>query len=454
MSYGYTLNKYKQKQFTDIGLKKSYIQNALQQEYYWNQKLDSAVTSKLNFDLQDLSYTYQTDINVYDNFRNLIGTSQPELFSKKLISNLMSPKPYFSNNPDIDQYEHIGKLEYLATYTDFYNGEFLPIGYISIPQFLSRDEYNADVEGFLVVIAHISLIIIILFILISILIGRQLTAPLTMIENRLKDIRLGKENKKIDYKGNDEIGQLVAQYNRTVDELERSAQLLASSERESAWKLMARQVAHEINNPLTPMKLTIQQLQRSKTQNDERFDAYFEKSTATLIEQIENLSQIAGTFSNFARLPEPKLEKVDVAREAYMVAQLFSRNNDNVTVKFIGDEKNIFAVTDDKQIVQVFNNLMKNAFQAIPSGEKGEIKVSVAHSDKIVTIDIKDNGAGIPENIKDKLFTPNFTTKSTGMGLGLAISRNIIRASGGDITFESEQGKGTVFQVRLPRVKE
>lgn len=453
VSYGYTLNKYKQKQLADIGLKKSYVQTALQQEYYWNQKLDSTITTKLNFDLQDLSYTYQTDINVYDNFGNLIGTSQPAIFNKNLVDNLISPKPFFSNNPNIDQYEHIGKLEYLATYTDFYNGEFLPIGYISIPQFLSKDEYNTDVEGFLAVIAHISLIIIILFIVISVIIGKQLTAPLTLIEDRLKDIRLGKENKKIDYKGNDEIGQLVTQYNRTVDELERSAQLLASSERESAWKLMARQIAHEINNPLTPMKLTIQQLQRSKTKNDERFDAYFDKSTTILIEQIENLSQIAGTFSNFARLPEPKLEKVDVAKEAYMVTQLFSNNNENVKITFEGDEKDVFTLTDDKQIVQVFNNLLKNAFQAIPSGEKGEIEVSIKHSDKAVEIDIKDNGTGVPDNIKEKLFTPNFTSKSTGMGLGLAISRNIIRASGGDITFESESGKGSVFRVSLPRVK-
>ncbi|MGC3978112.1 MAG: HAMP domain-containing sensor histidine kinase [Paludibacteraceae bacterium] len=451
VSVTYTQKRYKEKQLADIDAKKGYIQNALQEKYYWTQHLDSTMVNALNFDLQDLSYIYRTDINVYDNEGRLVGTSQPIIFSRNLISKLISPKPYFSSNADIDQYERIGKLEYLATYCDFYNGDNLPIGYISIPHFLSKDEYNAEVQSFLIVIAHISLIIILLFILSSILIGKRLTAPLTIIENRLKDIRVGKENKKIDYRGNDEIGQLVAQYNRMVDELERSAELLASSERQSAWRQMARQVAHEINNPLTPMKLTIQQLQRTKTTNDKRFDSYFEKSTNTLIEQIDNLSRIAGTFSTFARLPEPNLEKVDVAKRLSLVTQLFSNSNKNITVQYEGASENVFAYTDKEQLIQVFNNLLKNAVQAIPTDTKGEIKISLSYSERTINIFIEDNGKGIPEEIKDKLFTPNFTTKSTGMGLGLAISRNIIRTSGGDINFNSEIGKGSVFHITLPK---
>lgn len=453
VSYGYIQKKYKEKQLTDIGLKKNYIQNALQEKYYWDQKLDSNITAKLNFDLQDLSYTYQTDINVYDNSGNLIATSQAAIFSKKITGKNISPKPYFSNNSNTAQYEHIGKLEYLAVYTDFYNGEFLPIGYISIPQFLSKDEYNADVQSFLVVIAHITLIIIILFTLISIFIGKKLTSPLRIIENRLKDIHLGKENKKIDYKGTDEIGQLVMQYNRTVDELERSAHLLATSERESAWRIMARQVAHEINNPLTPMKLTIQQLQRTKKMNSEHFESYFDKSTATLIEQIENLTKIASSFSTFARLPEPEFEKVDVAKNISLVVQLFSSNNEKIEVTYEGEEEGIFAYTDREQLIQVFNNLLKNGLQAIPKNKKGEIQVKLSSTKKNIYITFKDNGNGIPEEIKDKVFVPNFTTKTTGTGLGLAICKNILQASKGDISFESIENNGTVFIVSLPKMK-
>lgn len=453
-SLTYTQKRYREIQVKEIELKKNYIQSALQEKYYWTQHLDSTNISILNFDLQDLSYTYQTDINVYDNGGMLIGSSQPAIFSKNLISKLISPKPFFSNNPNIDQYEHIGKLEYLAMYTDFYNGDFLQIGYISIPQFLSKDEYNADVQSFLTVIVHISLIIIMLFIFLSIVIGKQLTAPLTMIEERLKDIRLGKKNKKIDYKANNEIGQLVAQYNKAVDELEKSARLLASSERESAWKQMARQVAHEINNPLTPMKLTIQQLQRTKKMGDKGFESYFEKSTATLIEQIENLSRIAGTFSTFARLPEPNFETVDVAQKLNLVIQLFSNNNKNIKIDYLGANEGVFAYTDKEQLIQVFNNLLKNAVQAIPLGKTGKIEIVLSETPDTIHIAFKDNGKGISDEIKGKIFLPNFTTKSTGMGMGLAICKNIISASGGDITFESEEEKGTIFHISLLRKTE
>lgn len=452
LALSYTQEKYKEKQRTEIGLKKNYIQSALQEKYYWTQKLDSTMTNVLNFDLQDLSYTYHTDINVYDNRGMLVGSSQPAIFAKNLVSKSISPRPYFADDPNISQYEHIGKLEYLATYADFYNGDFLQIGYISIPQFLSNDEYKSEAQSFFVVLVHISLIVIVLFILISILIGRRLTAPLTIVENRLKAIRLGKENKKIDYKSNDEVGQLVSQYNRTVEELERSAQMLASSERDTAWKMMARQVAHEINNPLTPMKLTIQQLQRTKKMNSEQFDAYFEKSTATLIEQIENLTRIAGSFSSFARLPEPNFDKVDVAKNIAMVVQLFSNNNENIEVNYTGAEEGVYAFTDREQLIQVFNNLLKNAVQAIPDDRVGKIRVRLRKTERDIFVSFEDNGKGISDEIKEKLFVPNFTTKSTGMGLGLAISQNIIRASKGEISFESKENSGAIFIVRLPRM--
>lgn len=454
ITFNYTLDKYKETQLENTSRKKSYIQNALQEKYYWVQQVDSTMTERLNFDLQDLAYTYKTDINIYDNNGLLVASSQPVIFNRNLTSRLIAPKPYFSSSSNIAETERIGNLEYLATYADFYNGEYLQLGFINIPQFLSRDEFNADVQSFLMVIMHILLLILVLFIVLSYLIGRRLTAPLTLIEERLKLIKLGKENKKIDYRGNDEIGELVAQYNRTVEELERSAALLASSEREAAFKQMARQVAHEINNPLTPMKLTIQQLQRAKTMGDqERFYTYFDKSTAVLIEQINNLSRIAGSFSSFARLPEPKFEEVDVAKKAHLVTQLFVSNNEAIEIRYEGVEEGVFVYADREQLIQVFNNLLKNAIQAIPEGKSGKITVMLNYTDKTVHVYVKDNGKGVSAEVKEKMFMPNFTTKSTGMGLGLAISRNIIRNSGGDITFEGDTDNGAVFHVRLPRIQ-
>lgn len=452
VSVNYMQQKYVDEQKQKLEETKKYIQSALQEKYSWRESLDSTLTSDLNFDLQDLSYTYQTDIHVYDNKGRLIASSQMPLFSRELISRQISPLPFFSNVLNLNQYEHIGNLEYLIAYTDFYNIDYLPIGYIAVPQFLTNDRVKEDLESFLSVIINIYLIIIVLFIALSLFIGRQLSSPLLMLQDSLKKIKLGQKMQKIDYKPKDEIGQLVEQYNRTVEELEKSAQLLARSERESAWKTMARQVAHEINNPLTPMKLTIQQLQRRKAMNDEHFDEYFEKSSSTLIEQIENLSKIASTFSTFARLPDAKFDKVDVARKLSSVVILFSNNNENMNITYEGPDENIFVWADQEQMIQVFNNLLKNAIQSIPATRRGEIGVNLELTEKWIHIYIKDNGKGIADEIKDKLFTPNFTTKTTGMGLGLTITQSIVMMFGGGITFETKEDEGTTFKIALPRI--
>lgn len=453
VSVNFIEEKYREQQIANLESKKNYIQKALQDLYYWNQDLNAQNSQVLNFDLQDLSYIYHTDIHVYNNHGDLVGSSQPIIFNKKLISTKISPAPFFKPNSNINQYEHIGKLSYLSGYTDFVNGDYTQIGFISIPQFFSQDEIKTEIESFLAVIIHIYLIIIILAILLSLFIGKQLSAPLNMLENKLKEMRLGQRNEKIDYALNDEIGQLVIQYNRTVDELEQSARLLAKSERESAWKSMARQVAHEINNPLTPMKLTIQQLQRTKDLNTSEFDSNFKKSTAMLIEQIDNLSRIAGTFSNFARMPEANFIRMDLAGRLYSVVQLFANNNEHVQLNYNGKADSVFVHADPEQMVQVFNNLLKNAIQSIPQNRDGIIKVSLKQESGKVLIEISDNGTGIESTMQEKLFTPNFTTKSTGMGLGLAITKNIIELTGGTISFRTKPDKGTTFVLVLSESK-
>ena len=450
VSVNFIEEKYREQQIANLENKKSYIQKALQDLYYWNQDLNAQNSQALNFDLQDLSYIYHTDIHVYDNHGELIGSSQPVIFNKNLISTRIAPAPFFKTNSNINQYEHIGKLNYLSGYTDFVNGDYAQIGFISIPQFLSQDEIKNEIESFLSVIIHIYLIIIVLAILLSLFIGKQLSAPLNMLENKLKEMRLGRRNEKIEYSLNDEIGQLVIQYNRTVDELEQSARLLAQSERESAWKSMARQVAHEINNPLTPMKLTIQQLQRTKKLDDKQFDDYFIKSSTMLIEQIDNLSRIAGTFSDFARMPEANFEQIDIATKLGSVVQLFASNNEHIQIKYHGVEKGIFVFADPEQMVQVFNNLLKNAIQSIPENREGVILIKLKRAAKRIKIEITDNGSGIESALHEKLFMPNFTTKSTGMGLGLSITKNIIELSNGTIRFESVENKGTSFFIELP----
>jgi len=449
VSVTFITSKYKEQQIAEINKKKSYIQNALQEKYYWIQDISTVNRQELNFDLQELSYVYQTDINVYDNYGNLAGSSQPIIYNKKLKGRQIAPEPFFGKNPSINQEEYIGELRFLTGYTDFYNGDFLQIGYIAIPLYVSSEEIRNEIEDFLGVIVNIYLIIALLSVLLSFIIGKQLSAPLKMIENKLKKMRFGQRNEKIEYNEKDEIGQLVKQYNKTIEELEKSALMLAQTERESAWRTMARQIAHEINNPLTPMKLTLQQLQRTKNMNDERFDDYFAKSTETLVEQIDNLSRIAGTFSNFARMPEARFERIDIASKLYLTTQLFSTNNEETNIQYNGPTENVFVLADPELMLQVFNNLLKNAIQAIPTERKGKINVTLKVESNRVVITIRDNGKGIPEELQDKVFAPNFTTKSTGMGLGLSITKNIVETAGGEISFTTHENSGAEFRVIL-----
>jgi len=349
----------------------------------------------------------------------------------------------------MSQYEQIGDMHYLAAYTEFYNGNYVQIGYIAVPMFIYDEEVNEEVDRFLAKLLPPNLIVLLLSFFISFFIVRSITQPLSALKDSMQHLRLGQTGKLLQYTGDDEVGELVARYNEMVKELERSSKLLAKSERESAWRTMARQIAHEINNPLTPMKLTIQQLQRTKKLNDtQRFDEYFDKSTVLLIEQIDNLSRIAQSFSQFAKMPEVKPAKVDIASKLFSVITLFRNNAANIPIRYIGAQSGVYAMADEEQVGQVFNNLIKNALQAIENKTDGDIIVMLQQKNECVEVSVSDNGCGIPEDIRDKIFRPNFTTKSTGAGLGLAISKNIVEGVGGNISFTTSPS-GTTFYVRM-----
>jgi nitrogen fixation/metabolism regulation signal transduction histidine kinase len=260
---------------------------------------------------------------------------------------------------------------------------------------------------------------------------------------------LGKRNEPIYYRRNDEIGSLVKEYNKKVDELAISADLLARSERESAWREMAKQIAHEIKNPLTPMKLNIQHLQRARGRGKE-YNEYIERVTATLIEQIDNLSNIATEFSNFAQIPNARNQVFELAGQMRRVIGLFE-TDDRAIIKFnYYGFGNINVNADREQLSRAIINLIKNAIQAIPEGLKGKIDISLSRREQMIVISVSDNGTGIPVELRDKLFSPSFTTKTSGMGLGLAIVKNIVENFSGRIWFETELEKGTTFYIEIP----
>ena len=253
----------------------------------------------------------------------------------------------------------------------------------------------------------------------------------------------------IEWKRDDEIGQLVKQYNKMVEALAESADKLSRSERESAWREMAQQVAHEIKNPLTPMKLSVQHLQRAWNEKSGNLDELVQRISKTMIEQIDTLSVIASEFSNFAKMPRPKNEVLDLDEMIRSAVNLFAVTP-GLEIHFEENPGKRLVFADREQLSRAFSNLLKNAIQAIPENKKGMIGIAIKTENGLHVISVSDNGSGIPKALQSKIFSPNFTTKTSGMGLGLAMVKSATELLGGNIWFETTEGKGSVFYISLP----
>jgi len=410
--------------------------------------------ASLNDMLIKFSNIFNTDINLYDLNGNLISTSRPEIFYRDLISSRINNMAL--NNlrgltmSEYYQKEKIGNLEYLSAYVPFFNADNKVLAYLNLPYFRMQSVIAKEISNLIVAVINFTLLLIVITMSIAVLISGRLTAPLSMLSEGLSSVELGKKSEHLKYGGNDEIGELVKQYNRMVDEIEESTTKLANSEREYAWREMARQIAHEIKNPLTPMKLNVQQLLKSWNDNIPEFGAKIEVFAKNQIEYIDNLSSIATAFSSFARMPGNRPAEVNLIDQLKITLELF-KNTDNITFSIEWPrESRIIVFADKEHLNGVFSNLIKNGIQSVPAGRKGVIRVSMKVISNNVLVEISDNGTGIPEDIQKKLFTPNFTTKSSGMGLGLSIVKKYIESANGRIWFESAANDGTKFYVELP----
>ncbi len=282
--------------------------------------------------------------------------------------------------------------------------------------------------------------------------SNSITAPLEALGNKLREIRLGKSNEQLQWSGQDEIGELIQNYNSMVSQLDESAKLIAKTERDLAWREMAKQVAHEIKNPLTPMKLSIQYLQQAIKSGSADITSMTKQVTETLIEQIDNLTKIASEFSNFAKMPQAENEKLILNEIISSVHDLFRKRDDiDITLSVPIDEIYVFA--DKNQLIRVLNNLINNAIQAIPQNRRGKIEIMLRSNDRIAQICVKDNGVGIPDELRNKVFLPNFTSKSSGTGLGLAMCQQIIENANGKIYFTTELNVGSQFFVEIPLMR-
>ena len=448
----YLKNQYNQKNFDAISEKIKSVKIEVEQKLGENESIEKTDKDYAQLILEKFSKVFFTDINLFDPNGKLVVSSQHKIFEEGLVGNRMNPlamyQMLFNAQSQFVQIEEIEGMQFLSAYVPFYNNEGNLMAYLNLPYFARSNDLKNEISDFIVALLNIYVLLIVLALVIGLILTNKITEPLRLIQEKMSNIQLGETNELINYTGKDEIGRLVKEYNRMIIELTESAKRLAESEREDAWREMAKQVAHEIKNPLTPMKLSIQHLQMrwslfDEKERHERFDTF----AKNLIQQIDTLSAIAGEFSSFAKLGEADFKEIDLKEIIKSAVEVYNWTN-GVEVVFQSDhDLNVHG--DKDQMLRVFNNLIKNAIQAIPSSRNGIVKVYAERDTEFLKIVVEDNGKGISKENYNRIFVPNFTTKNSGMGLGLAMVQKIIENMGGQIYFETKEEMGTKFIIEL-----
>lgn len=413
---------------------------------------------ELSYSLSRLSSNLAVDFNIYGTDGLLLYSTQPAIFDQDIIARTMNTFAYNElhtrQRTQFVQYEQMGSLNFLSAYKPLRNLQNNIIGYINLPYFAKQNVLKKEISSLLVTLINIYVFLFSFAMFATFVISNRITRPLGIIQKRLSQIKLGKRTEPLEWSRKDEIGALVNEYNSMVEELHNSAEMLARSERESAWREMAKQVAHEIKNPLTPMKLSVQHLQRAWREKSPNLQDIMQRFSQTLIEQIDSLSNIATEFSNFAKMPKASNAVLDLSSILENIVNLYAES-EKIKINYHPEKDNNLRVFADKdQLQRVFSNLFKNALQAIPENREGIITVEIIVTHDGYVVKISDNGIGIPEDKIEKIFMPNFTTKTAGTGLGLAMVKSIIENAGGKIWFETSSGNGTSFFVLLPAYDE
>ncbi len=397
-----------------------------------------------------------SDLNLYGTDGQLRYSTQPRIYDLRLTSRYMNPKAWLHmaryQRSEFIQHEHIGAMNFIAAYAPVRNDAYEPVAFLSLPDYGYQREFDQNVGLLLNTLVNIYALVILVLGLFAVFVANKITAPLALVQRSLAKTSIGKQNEPIFWKRHDEIGSLIKEYNLMIVALEQSANTIMRSERESAWREMAKQVAHEIKNPLTPLKLGIQQLERSWKEKDPRFDERFLRFSESFIEQIDSLSRIASEFSEFAKMPDTQLKEVDLLDIINKAVAVFS-NDVGVKIQIANHCGNQPIIThgDRDQLLRSFNNLIKNSIEATLAKRRCQIDIHIHHdAGNYVAVAVRDNGHGIDPEAREKLFQPNFTTKSSGTGLGLAFVKQAVEGMGGNIRYETSVGKGTTFYLRIP----
>ncbi|RYY45216.1 MAG: HAMP domain-containing histidine kinase, partial [Chitinophagaceae bacterium] len=439
-----------------IQIMKNQVNSSLQSGWALTDSLssvDKVDQQSVEKSLLNVAEIHGVDVNIYDLKGDLKVSSLPLPYIKGIVSTKMEPLAFYhlSNQKEVQyfQKEHISNLKFLSSYVPVNDAKGNTYAYLNVPYFTSQSNLQKEIANFLVTIINLNAFIFLIAGIVSLFIANRITHSFSVIGEKMKLINLGTHNEAIEWDRKDEIGSLVDEYNKMVSKLDESAAAMAKTEREGAWREMAKQVAHEIKNPLTPMKLSMQFLQRSIETNAPDVKELTSKVANTLVEQIDHLSKIASEFSQFANIEKADKVEFDLNEAMQSIRQLYS-SNEEVSISWSLPEDPVIVYADKTHINRLFTNLILNAIQAVPADRRPEIEVEELLKGDHVVVKIKDNGEGISESVQSKIFAPNFTTKTSGTGLGLAMSKRIVEQANGSIWFETLEGEGTSFFVSMP----
>jgi signal transduction histidine kinase len=404
--------------------------------------------------IHELSDIHNLEINIYSLEGKLVKSSKSTFSVDKVappIPNYILKLVQSSVDKRYVDIKNIDGIKNRSSYSQIKDDKFKPLGILNIPYVEDDGFYEKELRQFLIRLSQVYSFMLIIAFALAYFLASYITKSLKTISDKINETSLNQKNEKIVIEANSrEINSLINAYNQMVDKLEESATMLAQSEREQAWREMAKQVAHEIKNPLTPMRLTVQSFQRKFDANDPNLKQKLDDYSKTLIQQIDTMSAVASAFSNFASMPAQQNETLNVVEVVEFSLDIFNED----FIRFESNSDEIITVMDRTQLIRIITNLVKNAIQAIPEEQENKaVLVSVNAEEDNVIIAVKDNGIGINTENTERIFEPKFTTKTSGMGLGLGIIKNIIENYKGTITFESELGKGSTFIVSLPIVK-
>ena len=396
--------------------------------------------------IYEVSDVQSVKFSIYGVDGKLINSTLPKKEINTINSDLLN-RILNQNDSKIIEITQMDDIQYRSSYSLIIDDNFNPLWILNLPYYDDDNLNSYELESFLIILGEVYFFLFILSIIISYFVSQYMTQAVSQIALKMKQTRLDKRNSKIKIKARSkEVKSLVESYNNMVEMLDKNVKELSKSNKEQAWRQMAKQVAHEIKNPLTPMKLSVQSFKRNFDEKEDKNEEKVQEFTQTIIQQIDTMSSIASAFSNFSEMPVQKGEQTNIVKAIKLALEIFK--DENITFK--SDFDKIIINIDKPQIVRIMTNLIKNSIQACQNVSSPKINVTLKQKENVVEIRVKDNGQGIPKEIRPNIFEPNFTTKSSGMGLGLGMVKNLVNSYDGKIDFETKIQKGTTFKITFP----